>query len=61
MATEQQPVSAGTPIDDHDAIAATVQLYIDGSAQGDADKLAEAFHPDAQMSARSAMIATTSR
>ena len=50
MATEQQqPVRSGTPIDDYDAIAATVQLYIDGSAQGDAAKLTEGFHPDAQM------------
>jgi hypothetical protein len=50
MATEQQhQVQAGTPIDDYDAIAATVQLYIDGSAQGDAAKLSEGFHPNAQM------------
>ena len=50
MATEQQPsIGAGTPIDDYDAIAATVQLYIDGSAEGDAAKLSEAFHSDAQM------------
>ena len=50
MATEQQqPLRSGTPIDDYDAIAATVQLYIDGSAQGDAAKLSEGFHPDAQM------------
>lgn len=50
MATEQQqPVRSDTPIDDYDAIAATVQLYIDGSAQGDAAKLTEGFHPDAQM------------
>jgi len=50
MSTEQQqPVRAGTPIDDYDAIAATVQLYIDGSAHGDAAKLTEGFHPDAQM------------
>jgi hypothetical protein len=50
MPTEQQqPVRAGTPVDDYDAIAATVQLYIDGSAQGDAAKLTEGFHPDAQM------------
>ena len=50
MPTEQQqPVRAGTPIDDYDAIAATVQLYIDGSARGDAAKLTEGFHPDAQM------------
>ena len=50
MATEQQqPVRTGTPIDDYDAIAATVQLYIDGSALGDAAKLTEGFHPEAQM------------
>ena len=49
MATQQQPVRSGTPIDDYDAIAATVQLYIHGSVQGDAAKLIEGFHPDAQM------------
>ena len=50
MATQQQPpVRLGTPIDDYDAIAATAQLYIDGSADGDAAKLSEGFHPDAQM------------
>src|SRR5918911_1338048 len=48
-AEQQQSVRSGTPIDDYDAIAATVQLYIDGSAQGDAGKLSEGFHPDAQM------------
>ena len=45
----QQPVRGGTPIDDFDTIAATVQLYIDGSAHGDAAKLSEGFHPNAQM------------
>ena len=31
---QQQAILTGTPIDDHDAIAATsVQLYIDGSAR----------------------------
>ena len=50
MPTEQQqPVRAGTPIDDYDVIAATVQLYIDGSARGDTAKLTEGFHPEAQM------------
>ena len=50
MPTEQErPVHAGIPIDDHDAIAATLQMYIDGSAQGDAAKLSEGFHPNAQM------------
>src|ERR687884_2382940 len=48
-AEQQQSVRAGTPIDDYDAIAATVQLYIDGSARGDVAKLTEGFHPDAQM------------
>jgi len=49
MATEQQQtVDAGTAID-REAIAATVQMYIDGSAQGDTAMLTEAFHPDAQM------------
>jgi hypothetical protein len=36
-------------IDDYDAIARTVQLYIDGAAKGDASKLREAFHSDARM------------
>jgi hypothetical protein len=50
MATQEQPpVRVGMPIDDYDAIAATVQLYIDGSAHGDAAKLSEGFHPNAQM------------
>ena len=35
-------------MDDLDAIAALVQLYIDG-ANGDVDKLKTAFHPDARM------------
>jgi hypothetical protein len=50
MATEErQSIGADTPIDDYDAIAAAVQLYIDGSAKGDAAKLSEGFHADAQM------------
>jgi Putative lumazine-binding len=36
-------------IDDYDAICQAVQLYIDGSRQGDASKLKQAFHPDARM------------
>jgi hypothetical protein len=36
-------------VDDYDAIAQTVQLYIDGAAQGDMAKLQRAFHPDARM------------
>jgi hypothetical protein len=31
------------------AITEVVQLYIDGSRDGDADKLRRAFHPDARM------------
>jgi hypothetical protein len=31
------------------AITEVVQLYIDGSRSGDADKLRQAFHPDARM------------
>jgi hypothetical protein len=50
MATTQQQVTYdGTTIQDVDAIAEALQLYIDGAAQGDAAKLAEGFHPDAQM------------
>jgi hypothetical protein len=49
MATEQpQTVRLDTAVD-NDAIAATVQMYIDGSAQGDTAMLSAAFHPDAQM------------
>jgi hypothetical protein len=46
---QQQPTHDGTTIEDLEAIAAVVGLYVDGCAQGDAAKLAEAFHPDAQM------------
>jgi putative lumazine-binding protein len=46
---QQQSTHDDTTIEDFDAISAAIQLYIDGSAQGDAAKLAEAFHPDAQM------------
>jgi hypothetical protein len=35
-------------LDDIDAVARVVQLYIDGAA-GDAARLREAFHPDARM------------
>jgi hypothetical protein len=49
MTTQSRPTALAGPIADHDAIGATVQLYIDGSVQGDAAKLQEAFHPDARM------------
>lgn len=46
---QQQLANDAATIEAFDAIAAVLQLYIDGVAQGDAAKLAEAFHPDAQM------------
>ena len=49
MATHQQLSHDGAGIEDFDAIAAAVQLYIGGVARGDAAKLTEAFHPDAQL------------
>lgn len=49
MATQEQQSPSTTVTEDYDAIAAAVQLYIDGVAQGDTAKLVEAFHPDAQM------------
>jgi hypothetical protein len=48
-AQQRQRAHDGTTIEDLEAIAAVVQLYIDGCAEGDDAKLAEAFHPDAQM------------
>ena len=36
-------------INDYDAIAGVVQLYIDGGSDGDVSKLKEAFHEDARM------------
>lgn len=36
-------------IDEQDAIVSVLQLYIAGSAKGDAGKLKEAFHADARM------------
>jgi hypothetical protein len=36
-------------VDEHDAIAEVLQLYMDGCARGDAAKLRRAFHPDARM------------
>ena len=43
------------------AITRTVDLYVEGMRDGDAAKLREAFHPDAQTYGAVAMIATTSR
>jgi hypothetical protein len=36
-------------IDDYEAISAVLQLYMDGTARGDAKKLTQAFHPDSRM------------
>jgi putative lumazine-binding protein len=36
-------------INEHDAITAVLELYMDGCAQGDAEKLRRAFHADARM------------
>jgi hypothetical protein len=36
-------------ITDHDDIRAVLQLYMDGSAQGDVSKLRDAFHPESRM------------
>lgn len=44
------PDDTRTAIDDYDAITAVVQLYIDASATGDAAKMEQAFHPDAECS-----------
>lgn len=49
MNSQQQLADNGATIEAVDAITAALQLYIDGVAQGDAAKLTEAFHPDAQM------------
>ena len=46
---QQQLAPAAATIETYDAIAAALQLYMDAVAQGDSAKLAEAFHPDAQM------------
>jgi len=43
------PTAEAASIDDYDAIAGVIQLYIDGSARGDRSKLERAFHPDARM------------
>ena len=50
MITEHQRVARNAAsIEDVDAIAEALQLFIDGTARGDQAKLAEAFHPDARM------------
>ena len=36
-------------IDEYEAIARVLGLYMDGSAKGEAEKLKEAFHPDSRM------------
>lgn len=36
-------------VDEYEAIAAVVQLYFDGCALGEADKITQAFHPQSWM------------
>jgi hypothetical protein len=36
-------------VDEYDAITKLLQLYVEGSAKGDATKLKEVFHPDSRM------------
>jgi hypothetical protein len=36
-------------IDEYDAIADVLKLYMDGSARGEADRLKKIFHPDSRM------------
>ena len=45
----EQETGATIVVDDYDAIRRTVQLCLDGEANGDIDKLREAFHADARM------------
>ena len=48
MSTESSVQDAGLPpAADYDAIAAVIQLYIDGLEQADVDKLRECFHENA--------------
>jgi len=48
MSTESSVQNAGLPpAADYDAIAAVIQLYIDGLNQADAGKLRECFHENA--------------
>ena len=50
MISEHQRVAHdAATIEDIDAIAATIQLFVDGTARGDQAKLAAALHPDARM------------
>ena len=45
----EQGTGVTTVVDDHDAIRRTLQLCLDGEANGDVGKLREAFHADARM------------
>jgi hypothetical protein len=49
ISEHQQVAHDAATIEDIDAIAEAIQLFIDGTARGDQAKLAEAFHPDARM------------
>jgi len=47
MQQEQKLISHAIALNEYDAIAHTVQLYIDGGKTGDTAKMKEAFYPDA--------------
>jgi hypothetical protein len=49
MISEHHVAHDAATIEDIDAIAEAIQLFIDGTARGDQAKLAEAVHPDARM------------
>lgn len=49
MAQQAATLERTDHIDEYDAITKVLQLYIDGSARGDAAKLKEVFHSDARM------------
>lgn len=50
MATTVAPgAQDAARINEHDAITAVLELYMEGCAQGDGEKLRRAFHADARM------------
>lgn len=49
MQKEQKIRSNAIELSEYDAIASTIQLYIEGGRTGDTSKMKEAFHPDATM------------
>ena len=49
---QTREAASGRLAQDHEAIAGTIQLYVDGFASGDVAKLEEAFHEHAWMFGR---------